>query len=528
MNFIDMENFLIYLLKASTGIMLFYLFYYLVLRKETFYVSNRLYLIAGLALAVILPAFPVSYTTPVALISNSDFFAINENPIGDFMISTTSESESLSFWNNPALILSSIYLLGAGFFLFRLVFQTAFVAIQLRHGKKMLLDGVTVINIKRQIMPFSFFNTVIINIKEYSKEELSNIIAHEKVHIQERHWVDLLIIELLTVVFWINPIVWLYEKSIKQNHEYLADQGVLLAGYHPGQYQALLINQLMGVKILGLTSNLNFSLNKKRMEMMKKDKSPRLKKVKLLIALPVIAVLIFAFAKPEYVMVDGIESSIPVQNALDKQEMISLKGTVKDDNGIPLTGANVILKNTMQGTVVDRKGEFEIDIPSDGTLVVSFIGYKTMATSVKSKDFVSIKMQKGLFDIKLPDVSGENVKMQAPPPPPKVSEADKGKVFTIVEEMPYYSNGGMTRFALDIQNEVASIMKKTGDRGEVLVGFTIDKNGSITNPLVVESANSEMLDASAVKVIQKLNNWNPGNQRGKKVPVNITVPVNFN
>jgi protein TonB len=148
---------------------------------------------------------------------------------------------------------------------------------------------------------------------------------------------------------------------------------------------------------------------------------------------------------------------------------------------------------------------------------------------VKSKDFVSIKMQKGLFDIKLPDVSGENVKMQAPPPPPpKVSEADKGKVFTIVEEMPYYSNGGMTRFALDIQNEVASIMKKTGDRGEVLVGFTIDKNGSITNPLVVESANSEMLDASAVKIIQKLNNWNPGNQRGKKVPVNITVPVNFN
>ena len=95
-----MENFLIYLLKASTGIMLFYLFYYLVLRKETFYVSNRLYLIAGLALAVILPAFPISYTTPVALINNSEFFTINENPIGNIIISTTSESESLSFWNN--------------------------------------------------------------------------------------------------------------------------------------------------------------------------------------------------------------------------------------------------------------------------------------------------------------------------------------------------------------------------------------------------------------------------------------------
>ena len=77
-----MENFLIYLLKASTGIVLFYLFYYLVLRKETFYVSNRLYLIAGLVLAVLLPAFPVSYTTPVALINNSNFFAINTDNHG--------------------------------------------------------------------------------------------------------------------------------------------------------------------------------------------------------------------------------------------------------------------------------------------------------------------------------------------------------------------------------------------------------------------------------------------------------------
>ena len=71
------------------------------------------------------------------------------------------------------------------------------------------MEGVSVIDIKGKAMPFSFFNHVIINIKAYSKEELSHIIAHEKVHIQERHWVDLLIIELLTVVFWMNPIVWL-------------------------------------------------------------------------------------------------------------------------------------------------------------------------------------------------------------------------------------------------------------------------------------------------------------------------------
>lgn len=527
-----MENFLIYLLKASTGIMLFYLFYYLVLRKETFYVSNRLYLIAGLVLAVLLPAFPVSYTTPMSLINNSDLFTINENPIGDFSVSNTGEIESLSFWKSPALILSSIYLLGAGLFLLRLVLQTAFVTIQLRQGKRMLIDEVIVIDIKRKIMPFSFFNAVVININEYSTEDLSNVIAHEKVHIQERHWVDLLIIELLTVVFWINPIVWLYEKSIKQNHEYLADQGVLLAGYHPGQYRALLINQLMGVKILGLTNNLNSSLNKKRMEMMKKDKSPRFKKVKLLIALPVVAVLIFAFAKPELVMVDGVDVTIHVQQTIDEHEMIPVKGTVTNKDGIPLTGANVVLKNTMQGTVVDRQGEFEIDIPRDGTLVVSFIGYKTVATSVNSKEeaksFVSLKMEKGVFNIELPDVSEGNVKMQAPPPPPpKISEADKDKVFMIVEEMPYYSNGGMTRLALDIQNETESILSKTKDRGEVLVGFTVTEDGRVRNTHLVKGSNSDILNQSALQVVKKLDQWNPGKQRAKRVDVDLTVSIKF-
>lgn len=541
MNFIDMENFLIYLLKASIGILLFYLFYYLVLRKETYYVSNRMYLIFGLILAVLLPAFPVSYETRMAFISNSNFFTLNENSIAEFNILNTEEPGSIPFWSNPILVFSTIYLLGAGFFLLRLALQTAFVQIQFRHGKRMVLEGVSVIDIKRKIMPFSFFNNVIINIQEYSKEELSNIIAHEKVHIQERHWVDLLIIELLTVVFWINPIVWLYEKSIKQNHEYLADQGVLLAGYNPGQYQALLINQLMGVKILGLTNNLNFSLNKKRMEMMKKEKSSGIKKVKLLVILPVIAGLMFAFAEPELVIEQEQADFVTIKGAnvnqdgfvsLTGNEVIKVKGYIVDENGEPLTGANVILKGTNTGTVVDKNGEFKMETPKKFTLVVSFVGYKTTQGSFGSKNGESMEvmmnMKKGVFNIELPDVSGENVNMQAPPPPPpKVDDADKDKVFMIVEEMPYYSNGGMTKLALDIRKEIDWVVEKTNDRGEVIVGFTVSASGNILNPQVVKSANSNMLDASAVKIIAKLDNWNPGVQRGKKVPVDLTVPIKF-
>ena len=134
-----MESFLMYIAKASIGILLFYLFYYLVLRKETFYVSNRLYLLFGLIVAVLLPAFPVSYEAPVAFVNNADFFSLSETPITEFSNSNMNKTESLFFWNNPVLVISTIYLIGAGFFLLRLVLQTAFVRIQLLHGKKVLL-----------------------------------------------------------------------------------------------------------------------------------------------------------------------------------------------------------------------------------------------------------------------------------------------------------------------------------------------------------------------------------------------------
>jgi TonB family protein len=327
-------------------------------------------------------------------------------------------------------------------------------------------------------MPFSFFNVVFIDIQEYSERELSNIIAHEKVHIQERHWIDLLIIELLAVLFWINPVVWLYERSIKQNHEYLADQGVLLAGYSPGQYQALLINQLMGVKVLGFAHNLNFSLNKKRMEMMKKEKSPWASKMKLLLALPIIALLVFAFAKKEYVTHEY------VFDTQSDQEPIEVK-------------------------IKLHKATFNITLPEIGDDEELIRG-------------AIVEVPSPEFDDREESRQGEIVEL---PPPPKGNK--KKEIFTIVEEMPNYKNGGMYQLAADIKELTTSISKNTSDRGEVLVGFTVAADGSIVNPQVVESSKSKMLDGSAIKIIQKLDNWSPGIQRGKKVPVDLTVPVKF-
>lgn len=264
--------------------------------------------------------------------------------------------------------------------------------------------------------------------------------------------------------------------------------------------------------------------------------------MKLLLAIPIVALLVFAFAKKEYAMVNSDnEPTFSLNsdaneglNQNPQKDLIKIKGVVINSDGLPMTGANVILKDTNTGTVVDKNGEFELDAPKECSLVVSFVGYKTVHNKYSFDDKLEaklkIKMEEGLFIIELSEIghdekliNGENVDV---PPPPK--KGKKGEVFSIVEEMPIYKNGGMYQLAKDLKTQTISVMENTKDRGEVVVGFTVTSDGKVTNTHIVQSANSKMLDASAMKIVNKLDNWNPGIQRGKKVPVDLTVPVNFN
>jgi TonB family protein len=503
------------------------LLYLLLLKNEAFYKTNGFFLLGGLILAFFLPLFPISIVSPIAIMNNSEFFSLAEYP-GIVQMQSAGEMQAqqsarFPWWN----LLLWFYLAGLTLFLVRLVWQTLGILWKIRHVGYQNIDGAKVIDWKTTT-PFSFFNVVFIDIQEYSERELSNIIAHEKVHIRERHWIDLLIIELLAVLFWVNPVVWLYEKSIKQNHEYLADQGVLLAGYSPGQYQALLINQLMGVKVLGFAHNLNFSLNKKRMEMMKKEKSPGASKMKLLLALPVIALLVFAFAKKEYAVLNETEPSVIISQT-HEQDLTIVNGVVLTSEKVPMEGANIVIQETTTGTITNEKGEFKIESPSDATLVVSFIGYESRKVKISDskKSNLEIVLKEGVFNIEFPEKTGDKM-VNSPPPPPPLKTKSGEEIMVVVEDMPVYKNGGMYKLALDIRENTASIVAKTSDRGEAIVGFTVEANGKVTNAHIVQSANSTVLDKSALEIVRNLDNWNPGVQRGKPVKVNLTVPVNFN
>jgi len=210
---------------------------------------------------------------------------------------------------------------------------------------------------------------VFMNPESIRESEISDIIAHEKVHIRENHWLDLLVVELMSIFLWFNPFIWFFERSIKQNHEYLADKGVVAQGFNVTRYHSVLINQFMGMEVIGITNNLNYSLNAKRLKMMNKEITPKVKAVHLVWALPMIALLLAAFAQPEYQQMTN-DVTIPVS------EEMTLTALVLDSNGDPVPGASVIIKGKSEGTITNSEGEFTLEVGASEIVIIRQKGFK--------------------------------------------------------------------------------------------------------------------------------------------------------
>jgi hypothetical protein len=539
-----METFIVFLIKASTGTILFYLVYWLFLRNETFHNANRWYLLSALFISVLIPLFPVHYTLFVDQGNTSNLFVAIPDTFKHIPVLNEQPQISGSFNWQQAILL--VYFTGAAIFLLRLLTQTIILIQLMLKNRIKPIEGIRIVENEKYGLPFSFFNVVFINPKFHKQENLPEILAHEKVHIRENHWFDLLFIELLTVIFWFNPFIWFFERSIKQNHEYLADKGVLAQGHPVGRYQALLINQLMGMQIIGVTNNLNFALNTNRLKMMTKKKKTRFGGIKFLWVLPALALLLFAFAEPVY-KVNNTEAENPVSTLQQGEKEFIMKGrVVQEETGDPLPGASVIIKGTTVGTISNKDGNFTLVEPNPKKgenggyytdVVISYVGRETKSITLSSVDdkfeisVPDIKMKEGVIVIHPsyfiappppPPIVYEDNNLQAPPPPPSTKSMEE--VFIVVEELPEYPGGfyALGEYITEQRNIVPNNLS-----GKSKIGFTVSETGKITDVKIVEKDNDEIGKAAAT-IVMNMKDWKPGKQRGKPVPVKFLLPLEFN
>ncbi len=280
-----MTSFLVYMTKAAAGLALFYAFFWLFLRKETFFFLNRVYLVSALFLSFLVPAFPLP----------SPFASVPAASPGIFPAGPPSASAP-SFSVGAALAL--IY--AAGFFLFLARFAHHIVRLRTvirRNGIRRWAD-VKLVTVEEDFSPFSFLDIIFVNDRRLTPGDLHRILAHERVHIRQLHTLDVMLMELVTILQWFNPLVWPYKKSLQETHEYLADSGVIAQGFGAVRYQRLMVEQHVGARLFEVGNNFKQSQIKRRITMMSRNRSSGASKLKFLMALPLTLALVLAFAVP--------------------------------------------------------------------------------------------------------------------------------------------------------------------------------------------------------------------------------------
>jgi BlaR1 peptidase M56 len=286
-----MPSFLVYLLRLSISLAVVWLFYQILLRRLTFYTLNRWYLLGYSVLSFFIPLiniYPILRDEEYA----GEPYLIQFIPVvgdqGHIVATKAHEGVGWGTW------LIWAFALGAVVLLVRTVIRGLSLH-RLRKSARLIESGpLRIYQVDASIIPFSFGNSIYINQDLHTKQQWSDIILHEYVHIRQRHTVDILVAELICMLNWYNPFCWLIRWSIRQNLEFIADQQVLEKGVDKKGYQYHLLT-VLGEPRYRLANNFNFSSLKKRIVMMNKIRSARLHLLKFLFVLPLAGVLLVAF-----------------------------------------------------------------------------------------------------------------------------------------------------------------------------------------------------------------------------------------
>ena len=289
-----MGAFFVYMIKSSFCLTVLYLFFRLLLSKETFHRFNRIALISLLVLSSVLPAIQtimLRLEGKPQSISLEDLLLMNQGAA----VAEAPTQVSLH-WQSILLL---IYLVGVIGFLIRQCWVLIQMLLLLRKGTCVSEDkGIKLLVYDYEISPFSWMNHIVMSRKDW-QENGKAIIAHETAHIQKHHSLDILVVDFCIILQWFNPVVWLLKRELQNIHEYEADEEVINQGINAREYQLLLIKKAVGSRRFSIANSFNHTSLKKRITMMCKRKSNPWARLKYIYVLPLAALAVSAFASPE-------------------------------------------------------------------------------------------------------------------------------------------------------------------------------------------------------------------------------------
>lgn len=324
-----------YALKSSLCLAVIFFFYILLLKQITYYAWNRYFLLIFSILSFIVPLININVFVQAQQMDNNLFVKkiplIADNKIpSDFV----SGSVPFNYWQ----ILFAVYIFIGSILLFRLLVQLLSITKIRSKATRTYFGEVEIYHLSESVLPFSFLNNIFLNKDNYTDKELQEIIDHERVHVQQKHTIDVLITELICILNWYSPFAWLIKKAVRENLEFIADDAVMQKGIDRRNYQYLLL-KVTGNVPYSIASSLRFASLKSRIRMMNKRKTGKLHLLKFALLVPIITFLLLAFRSKHEKYNNGTKE----QNAIARTYILSsltysvpdkkVEAVVKKDNG---------------------------------------------------------------------------------------------------------------------------------------------------------------------------------------------------
>ncbi|MBO4841975.1 MAG: energy transducer TonB [Bacteroidales bacterium] len=309
-----MMNFLTYEGKVAVALLVFYLFYRFLLKKETFHRFNRVVLVGTVVLSFLLPLCIITIHKPLETVESAVPAAMEvmtDMPSPDLLPVVKATAP---WW---PMALAILFWTGVAFVLARVVISIFSVTRIIRQGERIREeDGSQIIVTQRNIDPFSWMKYIVLSRKDW-EADLTPILAHEKAHVNLGHSAEILLVDVLSAFQWFNPAIWMLRADLQELHEYEADDSVLRAGANLKEYQYLLIRKAVSKSGYSVANSFNHSILKNRITMMSKSRSPLSRGLRVLYVLPLVCLALGLQARTIYVPVDKDSDFLSVQEQFD-------------------------------------------------------------------------------------------------------------------------------------------------------------------------------------------------------------------
>jgi len=457
-----------YLLLANVYLTLFFVFYTLFLRGETFFNLNRVYLVSAALLSFFIPVIQSSWIKNLFITQRMHDTIYHVSPAVIYHFNASASPERQLTMGEVFVV---IYLTGILVLTIRFIYQLAVIN--------------WAINQRGTDTTYSFFNQIKVEEHDVDNEFIN---AHEYAHARQWHTADILLLEAIMIINWFNPVVYLYRTAVKHIHEFIADRDALKAGTDKAEYAMLLLSQTFTAPPYDLVNPFfTHSLLKKRIQMLQKNKSQRIMLIKYGLSAPLFALML-------------VLSSATVNNSR------TIKVINHKAQEVFLTPAGFNGENSSE--IVYAKTN-----PYAGPDSLSEQDRKDLYAVIRQHEMPAAV-------VNLP------VKKETPTAAPKIND-NQNEIFSAVEHSAEFP-GGIEAFYKYMNENLTypEDARKNNIQGKVFVTFVVEKDGSITDIKVLRGIGGGA-DEESVKLLSAMPKWQPGIQNGFVVRQQYTVPIKF-